>query len=161
MSLSEKTQQHPVVAGTVCFVFLATALIGGITAYQRVTQRRAGQEAALIVSATSNQVQRLDRALEQARELLRQSSTALSADERIKVNQAIVIVDENRPIYGMVLSNACASLQARKYEFFRSALDAAQQSNLLHALQRDRQSLELVIRYCKDRTKSVRPPGSR
>jgi hypothetical protein len=161
MSLSENGPRHPVLAGTVCFLVLAGALIGGILLYQRVTQRGATEKAALVVNATSNQVQRLDQTLEQARELFRQTSPAMSADERIKINQAIVIVDENRPIYGLVLSNALASLEARQFEFFRSSFDAAQQTNLLQALQRDRQSLEQVVRYCKERAKLGRPPAAR
>jgi hypothetical protein len=161
MGLFEPAQEHPVIAGAICFVFLAGALVGGIVGYRNLTTGKVRGEALQAMRTTSNQVRRLELLVEKARNQLRQSGPALNADDRIKANQTVVIVEENLLSYGTVLSNVCASIEQRNFELFRSAFDPAQQSNLLYGLRRDRQYLEQVIKFCKEREGVSRPPASR
>jgi hypothetical protein len=159
MSFFEKTQGHPVITGTVCFLFLAGGIVGGILAYKKVTGDRARQPALRVIHEVTDEVRSLEVALEKAKEQLRQSGSLLNSEDRIKLNGAVVIVDENRPVYYTVLSNACASLERNDFEFFRTAFDHLQQSNVLHGLRRDRQYLEQVIQVCKQRAKAASPPS--
>jgi hypothetical protein len=161
MGLFEPSQKHPVIAGVVCFVLLAGALIGGIAAYRSLTTGKVKGHAIEAVRTTSNQVHRLEALLERARDQLRKSGPALSADDRIKANRAVVIVEENLLSYGTVLSNVGVSVEQRNFEVFRAAFDSTQQSNLLYGVRRDRQYLEQVIQFCKDREGVSRPAGLR
>ena len=68
MSLSEQSQQHPVLTGTVCFLVLAGILVGGVVGYKRVTNHRARGQVAGIVSETSKGVRQLDAALTMLRQ---------------------------------------------------------------------------------------------
>jgi hypothetical protein len=159
MSLFEKAQGHPVVMGTICFVLLGGALVGSLAYYRVTTTGRLRHKANEVVHRTSSQVRRLDTTLDAAREELKRHGASLSPEDRIKVNQAIVIVDENMRIYSSLLSNACSSIQQNDFEFFRLAFDPVQQSNTLQALSRDRQLLEQAIRYCRTRAGSGNPPA--
>jgi hypothetical protein len=161
MSLTEQSQEHPVLTGTVCFLVLAGILVGGMVGYKRMINNRARGQVAGVVSETSKGVRQLDAALEKARAQLEKSGPFLSPEDRIKANQTIVIVDENMPVYCMVLSNALLAVERNEFAFFRSAFDGPQQSNLLRGLKRDRQALEQVVQYCRERERRNLVPALR
>jgi hypothetical protein len=153
MSLSERVQQHPVVAGTVCFVFLATALVGGWAAYKKRANDQARGRAAPMVKQVSLRVRQFEASLDTARAHLQKSGAALNADERIAVNRVIVVAEERLRLYCSVLSNANQALSRNDAEFFRSTFDPAEQSNVLHGLKRDEESLRQAIEFCRRRTR--------
>jgi hypothetical protein len=146
-----------VAAGVVCFLVLGGALVGGLGGYQHFAHSRDREHASRRLRAITPAVQRLDAALEQARGHLRNAGPSLATEDRIKVNQAIVIVEENLAIYAGVLSNASASLGAGRFEFFRSDFDPGAQSNLLEKIERDRRSLDHVNAFCRERERPGQP----
>jgi hypothetical protein len=153
MSFFGPTERHPVIAGAVCFLVLAAAVVGGVAGYRKLVYGKARQEAAVAVHTASNELRRLEAALAQTQALFKKSGAGLGAEERIKLNAAVVIVQDNLPLYQTVLSNAGSALQGKNFKFFRSSFDGVQQSNLLQALERDGQTLDQVTSYCRARTR--------
>jgi hypothetical protein len=161
MTLAERAQAHPSVTGTICFLFLGGLLVGGINGYKKITHDRARRETGALIHGPSNQVYRLALALEKAKAQFKQSGPSLGAEERIKINSILVVVEDNLPVYYTVLSNAYASIERNNFGFFRSELDTAQRSNFLYALKRDGQFLEQAVQYCKTRQGLPPAPISR
>ena len=92
---------------------------------------------------------------------LGQSGASLAPEDRIKVNSAIVVIEENMPIFHAVLSNGYSFLERNDFRSFRAAFDDRQQSNLVSVLKTDRRCLEQVVKYCQEREKLSRQAGMR
>jgi len=156
-----KTEEYPVLAGTVCFALLAAVVVGGIVGYKKLTTGQARQQAEQVIGQASNHLQRLEMMLDTARVQLGQSGASLAPEDRIKVNSAIVVIEENMPIFHAVLSNGYSFLERNDFRSFRAAFDDRQQSNLVSVLKTDRRCLEQVVKYCQEREKLSRQAGMR